>query len=452
MGYNAGTHYGNTQWINLDPCGLFCGCMTYFLLAFGTYATSKFVIIPWMGYSPLGLLNLVLFNIFTILGAYSHFKAMTTDPGAVPKDAKPLLSDTQEHDLESNDRPEPFKKFCKRCKAFKPARAHHCSLCGRCVVKMDHHCPWVNNCVGIGNHKLFLQFLFWVFTTCIYSMLLVIAKYVSCIYGYSPCSVKVDEHLMVIFLMVESVLFGLFTLCMLGDQATTIMSNQTQIDRLKNTKYEYQNEINEVFGSPSSVCCSHTWLYPVAVKFPNTQIKAVILGYVLSNDPDSAGEEMVPLIHTDHSPLLSDGAAGGSNGKSITSKLAKNRKLYRHNSHGADGHYNSDESNYGAEEESISEWLNDNTHSTAAAVSSSSAEYNKYSNDLLATAMGGGGNSAVSTNGALAPVTEERTFEAQSDAEDQAKGLLAAAGGTLSTANGAATSAININTTVRKRQ
>lgn len=39
-------------------------------------------------------------------------------------------------------------------------REHHCAVCGICVKQYDHHCFWINNCVGRHNLARFIIFLF----------------------------------------------------------------------------------------------------------------------------------------------------------------------------------------------------------------------------------------------------------------------------------------------------
>lgn len=51
---------------------------------------------------------------------------------------------------------------CLTCKLIKPDRCHHCSVCNKCILKMDHHCPWVNQCIGYSNQKYFILFLLYV--------------------------------------------------------------------------------------------------------------------------------------------------------------------------------------------------------------------------------------------------------------------------------------------------
>jgi len=58
-----------------------------------------------------------------------------------------------------------FKQVCVVCRARRKMRSHHCKECGRCVDRLDHHCPWIDNCVGLGNQRSFFCFILALFLT-----------------------------------------------------------------------------------------------------------------------------------------------------------------------------------------------------------------------------------------------------------------------------------------------
>lgn len=49
--------------------------------------------------------------------------------------------------------------ICEICQTYKPPRCHHCSRCNRCFLKMDHHCVFLDVCIGFHNYKFFILFM-----------------------------------------------------------------------------------------------------------------------------------------------------------------------------------------------------------------------------------------------------------------------------------------------------
>ncbi|PYH56187.1 zf-DHHC-domain-containing protein [Aspergillus niger CBS 101883] len=100
----------------------------------------------------------ICFALFFSATTYFYFTAMIEDPGFVPK----LGSRNQQRTVIA----ELFEQwkfdeenFCVACMVRKPLRSKHCKRCGRCVAKHDHHCPWIDNCVGANNLRHFVLYI-----------------------------------------------------------------------------------------------------------------------------------------------------------------------------------------------------------------------------------------------------------------------------------------------------
>ena len=46
--------------------------------------------------------------------------------------------------------------YCPYCRVQVHKTSRHCRICDKCVLDFDHHCKWLNNCIGKRNHAVFV--------------------------------------------------------------------------------------------------------------------------------------------------------------------------------------------------------------------------------------------------------------------------------------------------------
>jgi palmitoyltransferase len=126
-----------------------------------------------------------------------------------------------------------ISKKCKKCSSVKPPNSHHCSICKRCVARMDHHCPWVNNCVGFYSQKFFLQFLMYVFLGSAHGLFLISRQGLYCMDRNCRMYANANNTAMTCISIFLALLFGLFVMIMFCDQVSCITSEMSTLDKLQ---------------------------------------------------------------------------------------------------------------------------------------------------------------------------------------------------------------------------
>ena len=142
-------------------------------------------------------------------------------------------------------------KVCLTCNVAKPFRSHHCSDCDNCVIRFDHHCPWIGGCVGKRNYIYFFIFLI---ILNLKNIFLVIFCIIHIIYIYKDVASELKYKKNWIAINLIGLIPTLLTIILLG--LTMIFTTGLLIYHIKlishdmTTKDEIKKLIFEKIGNP----------------------------------------------------------------------------------------------------------------------------------------------------------------------------------------------------------
>jgi palmitoyltransferase len=368
---------------------------TVVLILYAQFVLVTVVLLPWYGFT----IHIPLFTTLMLLALISHCRAQFTDPGSVPWDRvppPPTAADTIAPGTLGPDGrpllPALPPRVCRRCRTLKPWKAHHCSTCQRCMVRMDHHCPWVNNCVAIYNQKYFLLFLVYICLCCVYCGTMLVLRFISCTHNLKSCSVSGAQAVLCVLLFIESVIFGLFCAIMLWDQLSAIFENTPGIDALQNRKGASRGRyesLKEVFGEP---LCWRWWLplnLPASMK-DDFEREMLVMDdeeseRILQEQAQARWEEQQAQAQVAAATAQAAAATAHATANAVSDAVhgghSHNGKACNH-SHGKNGSHSGNGSGNGRGPIVFPSGFSPSDHQRALAVAASAAAGGSFTNDL----------------------------------------------------------------------
>lgn len=264
------------------------------------YVSYACVYMPVMGVATSGLPSIVFHSCFG-LALWSYHQGVVTDPGGIPDSWVHVPEDGMVF-VEKKKKNGGGLRFCSKEHKYKPDRAHYCSALGRNILRMDHYCPWLGNCVGHGNQKHFVLFLFYTVLS-VNLVDLSILRALFCVGGFSGGHTIMMAHGAFLSTLLASVLTPFF-----GFHCWLLANNMTTIEycekRGRNSAYVSPYD-NGIARNLASVLGDSFLLWPLPIGSP----------------PDdglnwTAGEGLDPWMLSDDEDDMSGGDAGRAFGHS----------------------------------------------------------------------------------------------------------------------------------------